>query len=95
MKYKITLKDRATGYQRDCAHGYDYQDDPERFYTADTKVKYQWLEGNCECDCNRALLLWNFKGEEVPCNQYQDDATRRIDLLKIVDAPGRQIWPSP
>lgn len=50
MKYKITLKDRVTGYQRDCAHGYDYQDDPERFYTADTKVKYQWLEGNCECD---------------------------------------------
>ena len=95
MKYTVTLKDGMTGDQRDCIQDYDYQDDPERYYTADEKVKYQWLEGNYECDCNRALFLWNWDGEEVPCNQYQNDFTRRIDLLKIVDSTGRLIYERP
>lgn len=98
MKYTVTLKDRVTGDRRDYTQDYDYQDDaddPERYYTADEKVAYQWLEGNYECDCNRALFLWNWAGEEVPCNQYQNDATRRIDLLKIVDDTGRLVYNKP
>lgn len=94
MKYIITLKDRITGYQREYVQPYDYQDRPERSSTADEQVKYQWLEGNYECDCNRALFLWDHEGEELSCNKYQDDTTRRIDLLKIIDATGHQVWPT-
>lgn len=90
MKYIITLKDRVTGDQIDYRQPYDYQD--TKYATTDQHVRSQWLEGNYECDCNRALFLWNYEGEGLPCNSFQDDINRRIDLLKIVDTMGRQVW---
>lgn len=91
MKYVITLKDRITSYQIDYKQLYNYQDTEHA--TADQHVRSQWLEGNYQCDCNRALFLWNYEGEELPCNSFQDDIDQRIDLLKIVDTTGRQVWP--
>lgn len=92
MKYIVTLKDRVTGYKIDYEQPYDYQD--TKYATADQQVRSQWLEGNYECDCNRALFLWNYEGEKLPCSSFQDDTDRRIDLLKIVDITDRQVWPA-
>lgn len=90
MKYTATLKDRITGYQRDCPQLFDYQDDERG--TAEEKVIYQWVEGNGACDCSRADFLWDRIDADVPCNSKND--TRRIDLLQLVDEGGRVVWSS-
>jgi len=70
MKYTITLKDRVTGDQIDYTQPYNYVD--TKSAVADQHVRSQWLEGNYECDCNRALFLWNYIGVELSCNSFQD-----------------------
>lgn len=71
MKYIFTLKDRLTGEIKEYVSNYKY---------SIKDLLYQWLEGNFECDCNRALFFWNWE-KELPCNTSKEN--RRIDLLQI------------
>lgn len=72
-KYKITLKDKVSGYSRTFYEDYDIDED------GNDGAYYMWNDGNYSCDCNRSLFLWEWKKEELECS----GETNQIELVEL------------
>jgi len=75
-KYRITLKDKISGYKRSFIEKYEVYEDGTDI------ADYMWHEGNYSCDCNRSLFLWNWKREELPCNNG-DNQIKLVELKEL------------
>jgi hypothetical protein len=90
-----TLRDTRNGLTKEYVETYSDEPEPwevdsllferETYYQKGLEdyARYQWLDGNYSCDCNRSLFLYDHDPEkELPC----DDGIHRVielDSLKV------------